>query len=170
MQHDLVGRLRGIDGVAFAPVVADGVGEDTTGAVEGGGWDGSADLRVPLESMLGVLVPEMESAVGAGCAERAVHRVEGDGVDAVHVRYVTCRRRRLPVTFEGKVGAIVLQRAVRMLDGYAGAGKGLDYLLSFSSTYWIAQRPSMLPTAKPEPSLKQLTTRVCHFNGLCMVL
>ena len=117
MQHDLVGRLRGIDGVAFAPVVADGVGEDTAGAVEGGGWDGSANLRVPLESMLGVLIPEMESAVGAGCAERAVHWVEGDGVDAVHVRYVTCRRRRLPVTFEGKVGAKVLQRAVRMLDG-----------------------------------------------------
>lgn len=85
MQHDLVGRLRGVDGVAFAPVVADGVGEDGAGAVEGRGRDRSPDLRVPLESMLGVLVPEMKGAVGAGCAEGAVHWMKRDGVDAEHI-------------------------------------------------------------------------------------
>lgn len=105
MQHDLVDRLRGVDRVAFAPVVADGVGEDAAGAVEGRGRDRPAHLRVPLEPMLGVLVPEMEGAVGAGGAEGAVHRVEGDGVDAEHVRHVACRGRRLSVAFEGKVGA-----------------------------------------------------------------
>ena len=117
MQHDLIGRLRGIDGVAFAPVVADRVGEDAAGAIECRGRYGSADLRVPFESVLGVLVPEMEGAVGAGCAESAVHRVEGDGVYAEHVRHVTRRRWRLSVTFEGKVGAKALRGVVRMLGG-----------------------------------------------------
>jgi hypothetical protein len=44
------------------------------------------------------------------------------------------------------------------------------YLMSFSSTYWMAHRPSMEPTAKPVASVKQLTTRVCHFSGLVIVL
>lgn len=123
MQHDLIGRLRGIDCVAFAPVVADSVGEDGAGTVECCGRDGPADLRVPLESMLGVLVPEMEGAVGAGCAEGAVHRVEGDGIDTEYVRHITCRRRRLSVTFEGKVGAIALRGRVRMSDMWGGVGE-----------------------------------------------
>lgn len=126
MQHDLIGRLRGIDGVAFAPVVADRVGEDATGAIECRGRYGSADLRVPLESVLGVLVPEMEGAVGAGCAESPVHRVEGDGVDAEHVRHVTRRRWCLSMTFEGKVGAKALQERVRLLGGWAEVGKGVE--------------------------------------------
>lgn len=111
MQHDLVGRLRGVAGVAFAPVVADGVREDGARVVEGRGRDRSAHLRIPLEAMLGILVPEVKGAVGAGCAEGAMHWVEGDGVDAVYVRHIACRRRRLSVTFEGKVGA----NEIRML-------------------------------------------------------
>lgn len=33
------------------------------------------------------------------------------------------------------------------------------------STYWMATRPSTLPTAKPFAAGKQETTLVCHFNG-----
>lgn len=126
MQHDLVGRLRSIYGVAFAPVVADGIGEDVAGSVEGRGRDGPTDLRVPLESMLGVFVPEMKGAVRAGCAEGAVHRVEGDGVDAEDVGHVACGRRRLSVTFEGKVGANALRGSVRKLDGWPRVGKEVE--------------------------------------------
>lgn len=112
MQHDLVARLRGIDGVAFAPVVADGVGEDGAGVVEVGGGDGAADFGVALEAVLGVLVPEVEGAVAAGGAEGAVHGVEGDGVDGVDVGYVPRRGRRLAVAFEGEVGAGVWEGLV----------------------------------------------------------
>ena len=53
---------------------------------------------------------------------------------------------------------------------FLGAEGEERYLESLSSTYWMAQRPSMLPTAKPVASVKQVTTRVCHFSGLCSVL
>lgn len=106
MQHDLIGRLRRIDGVPFTPVVADGVGEDGAVAVEAGGRDGAADGRVALETMLSVFVPEVEGAVGAGGAEGAVHRVEGDGVDRVHVRRIAVVGRGFAVAAEGEVGAV----------------------------------------------------------------
>jgi len=41
---------------------------------------------------------------------------------------------------------------------------------SFSSTYWMATRPSTLPIAKPVLLGKQDITRVCHFNGDIIVL
>jgi hypothetical protein len=41
--------------------------------------------------------------------------------------------------------------------------------VSLSSTYWMAQRPSIDPTANPLASAKQLTTLVCHFSGLVIV-
>lgn len=44
------------------------------------------------------------------------------------------------------------------------------YLASLSSTYWKAHLPSILPTANPVASLKQLTTLVCHLRGLWRVL
>ena len=44
------------------------------------------------------------------------------------------------------------------------------HVASFSSTYCIAHRPSILPIANPLASVKQLTTRVCHFRGLCIDL
>lgn len=106
MQHDLIGRLRRIDGVPFTPVVADGISEYGAIAVEAGCGDGAADGRVALEAMLSVFVPEVEGAVGAGGAEGAVHRVERDGVDRVHVRRMGAVGRGFPVAAEGEVGAV----------------------------------------------------------------
>lgn len=83
MQHDLDGVLRRVSLVPLAPVVRDGVGEDAARLVEGRRDDGAADGRVPLEAVLGVLVPEVEGAVGAGGAEGAVDGVEGDVVYGV---------------------------------------------------------------------------------------
>ena len=63
MQHDLVGILRRVERIPFAPVVADSVREDRTLPVEVGAADGAAHFRVAFESVLGVLVPEVECAV-----------------------------------------------------------------------------------------------------------
>ena len=88
MQHDLVGVLRVVGCVSLVPVVRDGVGEDGAVVVEVGAADASADLRVTLQTVLGVLVPEVECAVATGRAEGAVDRVEGDGVDRVDVGHI----------------------------------------------------------------------------------
>ena len=105
MQLDLDGVLGGVSAKALAPVVADGVGKDVAVAGEARGGDGAADLRVPLEAVLGVLVPEVEGAVGARSAEGAVLRVEGDGVDGVDFGHVALRGVLLAVAFEGEVEA-----------------------------------------------------------------
>ncbi len=104
MEHDLVRVLWVVGGVTLAPVVTDSVGEDVAVEGEGGGDDGAADGWVALETMLGVLVPEVEGSVGAGGAEGAVDWVERDGVDGVDVVDVGCRR--ITVALEGEVQAI----------------------------------------------------------------
>ena len=106
MQHDLDGLLRRVLRVALAPVVAHGVREDVASAVEGRRHDLPADLRVALEAVLGVLVPEVEGPVGAGGAEGAVLRVEGDRVHAVDVALVARVRRGLAVAFEREVRSV----------------------------------------------------------------
>ncbi len=55
--------------------------------------------------MLGVLVPEVEGAVGTRGAEGAVLWVEGDGVYRVDFCYVTRSWVLLAVAFEGEVEA-----------------------------------------------------------------
>lgn len=104
MQHDLVRVLRRVAGVALAPVVADAVCEDGAIAVEGAGRDGPANRRVALEPVLSHAVPEVKGAVRSGGAERAVLRVEGNGVDSIYVGHVILRR--VPVALEGEVFAV----------------------------------------------------------------
>lgn len=164
VQLQLDGVLGVVPRVALAPVVADGVREDVAVAREGGRGDAAADLGVALEAVLGVLVPEVECAVGACGAECAVLRVERDGVDRVDLGDVALGGVVLAVAFEREV------ETVKVLVHIYNLGVRVAYLVSLSSTYWIAQRPSILPTAKPEASVKQLTQRVCHFSGLVMVL
>lgn len=48
MQHDLVGQLLVVGGVALAPVVTDGIGEDVAVAVEGSAGDGTAHGGISL--------------------------------------------------------------------------------------------------------------------------
>lgn len=112
VQHDLP-RVRGdIALIALRPIIANAVRKDSARFVERRRVDTAADSGVTLEPMLGVLVPEVERAVTTGCAEGAVLRVEGDGVESVYVGDVALRS--VAVTFEGKVGAErVYQRLVQ---------------------------------------------------------
>lgn len=103
MKHHLDRVLLRVVLEALAPVVADAVGEDGTVLVECRRRDAAAHVWVALESMFGVLVPEVEGAVGAGGAEGAVYGVEGDVVDGVDVRDVV--RGGVTMALEGKVGA-----------------------------------------------------------------
>lgn len=145
MQHDFIHCLRCIDRVPFTPIIADGVGKNVTGVVERRRRDGAPDLRVALEAVLGVLVPEMEGAVTAGGAESAVHGMEGNGVYRVDVGYVPGCGWRLTVAFEGEIGT-GLERRMGVSGLICGGGKvnvretlvgrkRVIYLLSFSSTY-----------------------------------
>lgn len=117
VEHDLVGLLGGIESVTLAPIVADGVREDVAVLVEVGCRNCAAHVRVPLETVLGVLVPEVEGAVGAGGGEGAMLRVEADGVEAVDVANVAIISGGLAVAFEAEVAAGVL--VLDVLDGAA---------------------------------------------------
>jgi hypothetical protein len=55
--------------------------------------------------VLGVLVPEVERAVAASCAERAVLRMERDGVDREDFGDVARGGVLLAVALEGEVEA-----------------------------------------------------------------
>lgn len=76
MQHDLVGRLLRIARVSLAPIITNSICKDATIPVERRAGNGSTDIRIPFQSVLCVLIPEMESAVAASSAESAMNRVE----------------------------------------------------------------------------------------------
>jgi hypothetical protein len=106
MQHDLCRIAGRVVLVSFAPVVTNGISENGTSLVERGGRDGSAHIRIPLEPVLGILVPEVERAVGSSGAEGAVDGVEGDVIDGVDVDGVV--DGRITVALEREVGAVSL--------------------------------------------------------------
>jgi hypothetical protein len=78
MQHNLIGILRVISSITLVPVIRNSVGKDGSIVVEVCAGDAAADFGVAFETVLGVLVPEVECAVAAGGAEGAVDGVEGD--------------------------------------------------------------------------------------------
>lgn len=90
-------------GIALAPVVTDCIGEDGTCVVEVGGRDGTTNLRVALETVLGVLVQEMEGTVTARGAKCAVLWVEGDGIDRVDIGDVALIGDVLTVALEREI-------------------------------------------------------------------
>ena len=104
MQHDLIRQLRRIHRIPFTPIIAHRVRKDIPALVEIRAADRAPDLRIALQAVLGVLVPEVEGAVGAGGGEGAVLGVEGDGVDGEDVADVAAVGRGLAVAFEGEVG------------------------------------------------------------------
>ena len=105
----------------------------------------------------------MECAVRAGCGKGSKGGMKGYSVDAINI--CDTSGGGFPVTFEGEV------HTIEFVSNTIEATIIFQIHLAFlSSTYWIAHLPSILPTANPEASGKQLTTRVCHFSGLWMVL
>ena len=103
MQHDLDGIVWRVVLVALAPVVADGVGKDGARLIERRRGDAAADVGVPLEPVLGVLVPEVERSVGSCRAERSVDGVEVDVVDSVDVDNAVVGL--VAMALEGEIGA-----------------------------------------------------------------
>lgn len=106
MQHNLIRQLRRIMRIPLTPIVTDRIRKDQACPVEACCRYRSAHFRVPLESVFGVLVPEVKGAVAAARAEGAELRVEGDCVDGIHVCGVALVWDVvLAVAFEGKVRA-----------------------------------------------------------------
>jgi hypothetical protein len=101
MQHHLRRRGGSVALIALAPVVTNRIREDVPRRTEARRGDRTADRGIALESVLGVLVPEVEGAVGAGGAEGAVLGVHGDGVDGVDLGDVALRG--VAVALEGEV-------------------------------------------------------------------
>ena len=117
MKFDLDGVVLRVATVALAPVVADGVGKDVAVLAETRRNDAAADLGVALETVLGVLVPEVEGTVGTGGGEGAVLGVEGDGVYGVDLCDVAVGGVLLAVALEGEVEArYELDGAVKCVD------------------------------------------------------
>ena len=105
MQLDLDGVLWCVPAEALAPVVADSVRKNVSIPRESGRCDAAANLRVALETVLGVFVPEVEGAIATGCGEGAMLGVEGDGVDGVDLGDVALGGVLLSVALEGEVQA-----------------------------------------------------------------
>lgn len=100
MQHDFIRVGLRVMRVALTPIVTDGVGEDISQPAEGRGRDAATDLRITLQSMLGVLVPEVKGPVGPGRAECAVDRMEADRVYGVDADVVSIGWRVVAMAFE----------------------------------------------------------------------
>jgi hypothetical protein len=103
VKHHLDRIALGVVLVALGPIITDSISEDRTVLVEGSGGDAAADVGVALETVLGVLVPEVECSIGTGCAECAVDGVERDIVDGVDVGNAV--GRGVAMALEGEVGA-----------------------------------------------------------------
>lgn len=98
MHHDLIWILWCVGGITLAPIIADSIRKDVSSLVKSGRRDGTSSGGVALQSVLGNSVPEMESAIRASSAERAMYWMERDGVDRVDVGHVVLGW--ISVTFE----------------------------------------------------------------------
>lgn len=103
MQHHLVRILPCVALESLAPVVANSVRKNRARLVERRRRDAAADIGIPFQTVLGVLVPKVKGAVAACRAECAVLGVERDIVDRVDVCHAALRR--VAMALEGKVEA-----------------------------------------------------------------
>jgi hypothetical protein len=91
VQQNLVRVCRAVALVSLAPIVTDGVGKDGARLVERRRRDAASDIRVALQTVLGVLVPEVERAVAARRAKCSMLGVERDVIDRVDTCSVALR-------------------------------------------------------------------------------
>lgn len=106
MQLDFDRIIRVVTSIPLTPVIANRVRENVAIAREAGCDNGATDLWVPFETVLCVLVPEVECSVRTGGAEGAVLRVEGDAVYRVDFGNVALIGVLLTMAFEGEVQAM----------------------------------------------------------------
>ena len=100
MQLDLDRICLRVASKALTPVIAHSVGKDVAVFAEARCHDGAAYFGVAFQTVLGVLVPEVECAVGAGGGESAVLGVEGDCVYGVDFCCFASRGVLLTVALE----------------------------------------------------------------------
>jgi len=91
--------------VTLAPIVADRVREDGTVLVECRCCDAASDVRVALETVLGVLVPKVECSIGTSSAECAMNGMERNIVDGIDIGDAV--GGGVAVTLEREVGAAI---------------------------------------------------------------
>jgi len=103
VEHDFVRRLWRVVSIAFTPIIADCICKNVAIAVECCARDGTANGWVALQTMLCVLVPEVEGPITARSAEGPVDRVERDCIHSVDVADITGIGGRLAMAFEAKV-------------------------------------------------------------------
>ena len=108
MQHDFIRQLRRIGVEPFTPIIADRIRENASRAIERGRADRAPYLGIPLQPILGILVPEMERAVAPRGREGALHGMEVDRVDRIHVADIALRGRGLPMALEAEIRILVL--------------------------------------------------------------
>lgn len=105
MQLELDGVPGCVPTVPLTPIIADCIRKDVAILGETSRSDATADLGVAFETVLCVLVPEVEGAIATGSAEGAVLGVEGDGVYGVDFCDVPRCRVLCAMAFEGEVEA-----------------------------------------------------------------
>lgn len=166
VQHDLVGVLWVVRSIALAPVVGYCIGEDTASSVEGSRADCASNLGVTLQSVFGVLVPEMESAIAACSTEGTVLWVEGDSVDRVDVRHVALVWRVRTMAFEAEIRAVPYSSVFLSLRERCGSC--IPGVLIFN----ILNRTPALDTANGEArSVRETANNAClPLQGACDLL
>lgn len=106
VHHNLIWVLWSVGGISLGPIVADCVCEDVSVAVECCSRDCATGLWVTLKSVLSVLIPEVECTICTCSAERAVDRVEGNGINCVDIGHIG--GWGVAVTLKGEVGAKIV--------------------------------------------------------------
>jgi len=71
--------------VAFAPIVAHGVGEDRAISIETGSGNCSTNRRKPFGSAFGIFVPIVEGSISAGGGESSMYRMKGDSIHSIYI-------------------------------------------------------------------------------------
>ena len=142
MQKDLVGRVGRPELAALGPVVRAGIGKDVALGIEGGARYLPVDGRKSLETLLVVLVPKVDHPVPTDGGKGPV-RMEGDGVDAVHVLLLAVTLEDEGILAGDLLQVVDAHPSLDAADGEARhVGKGRDApRLKFQRTFL----PAVLP-------------------------
>ncbi len=103
MELNLDRVVLGVTTKALAPIIADGVGEDVSVFAEARCDDAATNLRVALEAVLGVLVPEVKSAIRAGGGEGTMLWVERYGIYGVNLCDIAIGGVLLTMALKGEI-------------------------------------------------------------------
>eukprot|EP00562_Extubocellulus_spinifer_P035561 CAMPEP_0178694990 /NCGR_PEP_ID=MMETSP0699-20121125/8587_1 /TAXON_ID=265572 /ORGANISM="Extubocellulus spinifer, Strain CCMP396" /LENGTH=161 /DNA_ID=CAMNT_0020340599 /DNA_START=1999 /DNA_END=2484 /DNA_ORIENTATION=- len=126
MQKDLIRLTLSIERTALAPIIAAGVGKHVALSIEGCAGDGPIDRRETLESLLVVLIPEVDDTIAADGGERS-KGVEGDLIDAENVGILTMALEGEGILAGNLLQVVDADPSLDAANGEAGhVGEGRD--------------------------------------------